>query len=143
MFLGTHTPRLDDKGRLFLPAKFRERLQSGIVVTRGHEKSLVIYPADAFESLANRALAAPSTNKRARAYIRMLLSGASDQIPDKQGRISIPAHLREYAGLVREITITGVGDHLEVWDTETWNAELAAIEDDFSDQEEEVIPGLI
>lgn len=143
MFLGTHTPRLDDKGRLFLPAKFRERLQSGIVITRGHEKSLVIYPADTFESLANRALAAPSTNKRARAYTRMLLSGASDQIPDKQGRISIPAHLREYAGLVRDITVTGVGDHLEVWDTETWDAELAAIEDDFSDQEEEVIPGLI
>ena len=143
MFLGTHTPRLDDKGRLFLPAKYRNRLQAGIVITRGHEKSLVLYPADAFESLANRALTAPSTNKRARAYTRMLLSGASDQVPDKQGRISIPAHLRDYAGLVRDITVTGVGDHLEVWDTATWNAELAAIEDDFSEQEEEVIPGLI
>lgn len=143
MFLGTHTPRLDDKGRLFLPAKFRERLQSGIVITRGHEKSLVIYPADTFEDLANRALAAPSTNKRARAYTRMLLSGASDQIPDKQGRISVPGHLRQYAGLVRDVTVTGVGNHLEVWDTEIWNAELNAIEDDFSGQEEEVIPGLI
>jgi len=143
VFLGTYTPRLDDKGRLFLPAKYRDRLQSGIVITRGHEKSLVIYPSDVFESLASRAMAAPSTNKRARSYTRMLLSGASDQIPDKQGRISVPPHLRQYAGLSRDITVTGVGDHLEVWDTETWNAELAAIEDDYSDQEEEVFPGLI
>ena len=86
MFLGTYSPKLDDKGRLFLPAKFRDRLKAGIVVTRGHEKSLVIYPADAFESLASRVLAMPTTNRRARAYSRLLLSGASDQVPDKQGR---------------------------------------------------------
>ena len=143
MFLGTHTPRLDDKGRLFLPAKYRDRLASGIVITRGHEKSLVIYPADTFESLAGRALAMPSTNRKARAYTRMLLSGASDQIPDKQGRVSIPLHLREYAGLARDIIIIGVGDHLEVWDTPVWTEFLAQTEDDFSDQEDEVIPGLI
>lgn len=143
MFLGTHTPRLDDKGRLFLPAKYRDRLAAGIVVTRGHEKSLVIYPADAFESLASRVLAMPTTNRQARAYSRMLLSGASDQIPDKQGRISIPAHLREYAGLVRDITITGAGDHLEVWDSAVWSAFIDTYEDEFSDQENEVIPGLI
>jgi len=143
VFLGTHTPRLDDKGRLFLPAKFRDRLASGIVVTRGHEKSLVIYPTEAFESLANRVLAMPSTNRRARAYARLLLSGASDQIPDKQGRVSIPAHLREYAGLDRDVTITGAGDHLEVWDSAAWNAFIDTYEDDFSNQEDEVIPGLI
>ena len=143
MFLGTHTPRLDDKGRLILPAKYRERLKTGIVITRGHEKSLVIYPADTFESLAARALSMPTTNKRARAYTRMLLSGASDQPPDKQMRISVPPHLREYAGLDRDITITGVGDHLEVWDTPTWNTVLNEIEDEFSDQEDEVISGLI
>lgn len=143
MFLGTHTPRLDDKGRLFLPAKFRDRLASGIVVTRGHEKSLVIYPTDGFESLASRVLAMPSTNRRARAYARLLLSGASDQIPDKQGRISIPAHLREYAGLDRDVTITGAGNHLEVWDSAAWSAFIDTYEDEFSDQEDEVIPGLI
>ena len=143
MFMGTHTPRLDDKGRLFLPAKYRDRLASGIVVTRGHEKSLVIYPADTFESLAGRVMAMPTTNRRARAYSRLLLSGASDQIPDKQGRISIPAHLREYAGLLRDITITGAGDHLEVWDSVAWTEYLEAFEGDFADQEDEVIPGLI
>jgi len=143
MFMGTHTPRLDDKGRLFLPAKYRDRLASGIVVTRGHEKSLVIYPADTFESLAGRVMAMPTTNRRARAYSRLLLSGASDQIPDKQGRISIPAHLREYAGLLRDITITGAGDHLEVWDSAAWGEYLEAFEGDFADQEDEVIPGLI
>ena len=143
MFMGTHTPRLDDKGRLFLPAKYRDRLASGIVITRGHENSLVIYPADAFESLASRVMAMPTTNRKARAYSRLLLSGASDQIPDKQGRISIPSHLREYAGLVRDITITGAGDHLEVWDSAAWSDYLGACEGEFADQEDEVIPGLI
>ena len=70
MFLGTHTPRLDDKGRLFLPAKFRDRLKAGIVVTRGHEKSLVIYPADVFESLASPVVALPPPNPHARANTR-------------------------------------------------------------------------
>ena len=143
MFLGTHTPRLDEKGRLFLPAKYRDRLKGGIVITRGHEKSLVIYPAEGFESLAARVLAMPTTNRRARAYSRLLRSGASDQVPDKQGRVSIPAHLREYAGLVRDITITGAGDHLEVWDSAAWAGFIDTYEDDFSDQEDEVIPGLI
>ncbi|MCA1782965.1 MAG: division/cell wall cluster transcriptional repressor MraZ [Dermatophilaceae bacterium] len=143
MFLGTYTPRLDDKGRLFLPAKYRMPLEAGIVVTRGHEKSLVIYPAAAFESLAGRVLAMPTTNRRARAYSRLLLSGASDQIPDKQGRISIPGHLREYASLNRDITITGNGDHLEVWDSTLWSEFIETYEGEFSDQEDEVIPGLI
>ena len=142
-FLGTHSLRLDEKGRLILPAKYRDRLKSGIVLTRGHEKSLVIYPADAFEGLANRAMAMPTTNRKARAYIRMLMSGASDQMPDKQSRISVPPHLREYASLDRDITVTGAGNRLEVWDTATWNAHLAEIEEDFSDQEDEVIAGLI
>lgn len=143
MFLGTYTPRLDDKGRLILPAKYRDQLKAGVVITRGHEKALVVYPADAFESLASRALAMPTTNRKARAYTRMLLSGASDQIPDKQARVTIPQHLREYAGLDREITVTGNGNHLEVWDTATWNTLLGQIEDDFADQEDEVIAGLI
>lgn len=143
MFLGTHTPRLDDKGRLFLPAKFRERLDPGIVVTRGHERSLSIYPADVFASVAQSVMALPSTNKKARAYSRFILSGASDQRPDRQGRISIPPHLREYAGLVKDITITGAGNHLQVWDSAVWNSFVDAFEDDISDMEDEVIPGLI
>ncbi|MDO5501952.1 MAG: division/cell wall cluster transcriptional repressor MraZ [Actinomycetia bacterium] len=143
MFLGTYTPRLDAKGRLFLPAKFRDELDAGVVITRGHEKSLVIYPAAEFEVHATRAMAMPTTNKRARNFARLLLSGAADQTPDAQGRISIPTHLREYAGINRDITITGMGNHLEVWDSAAWNEFVAAAEEEYSNQEEEVIPGLM
>ena len=81
MFLGTHTPRLDDKSRLILPAKFRERLAGGLVITRGQERCLDIFPMDEFALRAEAARSAPMTSKRVRDYTRMLLSGAFDQIP--------------------------------------------------------------
>ena len=90
MFLGTHAPRLDDKGRLILPAKFREQLEKGVVVTRGQERCLYVFPAAEFERLAEQLRQAPVTSKQARDYLRVFLSGASDEIPDKQGRITIP-----------------------------------------------------
>ena len=95
MFLGTHTPRLDDKGRLFLPAKFRERLSTGLVVTRGQERCLYVFPMDEFLKVTQQMQAAPTTNRAVRDYIRVFLSGASDEIPDKQGRVTVPAHLRQ------------------------------------------------
>ena len=109
MFLGTHTPRLDEKGRLFLPAKFRERMAPGLVVTRGQERSLFIYPMDEFVKVADQMRQAPTTSKVARDYMRVFLSGASDEIPDKQGRFTIPANLRQYAGLDRDVTVIGPG----------------------------------
>ena len=109
MFLGTHTPRLDEKGRLFLPAKYRERMAGGLVVTRGQERSLFIYPMDEFVRVADQMRQAPTTSKVARDYMRVFLSGASDEIPDKQGRFTIPANLRQYAGLDREVTVIGAG----------------------------------
>ncbi len=142
MFLGTHTPRLDEKGRLILPAKYRERLAAGLVVTRGQERSLYIYPMDEFLKVAERMSAAPQNEKSARDYIRIILSGASDEIPDKQGRFTIPANLRQYAGLDRDVTVIGAGTHLEVWDTTAWNDFLAVAEQSYADTAEEVIPGL-
>lgn len=143
MFLGTHTPRLDEKGRLILPAKFRDRLAAGLVVTRGQERCLYVFPMDEFVRYAEGLRAAPVTNKAVRDYTRVLLSGASDEIPDKQGRVTIPANLREYAGLGREVTVIGQGSHVEVWDTPAWEAYLAGTEQAFADQSEEVIPGLL
>ncbi len=87
--------------------------------------------------------AAPVTSKAVRDYLRVFLSGASDEIPDKQGRVTIPANLREYAGLSRECTVIGAGSRLEVWDTAAWEAYLAGTEQAFADQAEEVIPGLL
>ncbi len=142
MFLGTHSPRLDDKGRLFLPAKFRERLAPGLVVTRGQERCLLIYPMDQFVTVATAMQSAPVTSKTARDHIRVFLSGASDEIPDKQGRVTIPAALRQYAGLDRDCTVIGQGSRIEVWDSAKWEDYLAAHEDSYSEQSEEVIPGL-
>lgn len=143
MFLGTHTPRLDDKGRLFLPAKFRERLSTGLVVTRGQERCLYVFPMDEFVKVTEQMQEAPTTNRAVRDYIRVFLSGASDEIPDKQGRVSVPAHLRQYAGLTRECTVIGTGSRVEIWDTDAWNEYLASTEQAYSEQSEEVIPGLM
>lgn len=142
MFLGTHTPRLDDKGRLFLPAKYRDRMAGGLVVTRGQERCLFIFPKDEFVTVAEQMRQAPMSSRKARDYSRVFLSGASDEVPDKQGRFTIPAKLREYAGLDREVTVIGAGSRLEVWDSVAWNAYLEETEQSFAETEEEVIPGL-
>lgn len=143
MFLGTHTPRLDDKGRLFLPAKFRDRLSDGLVVTRGQERCLYVFPTDEFERVTEQMRRAPTTSRAARDFTRVFLSGASAEIPDKQGRITIPATLRGYAGLARECTVIGAGGRVEVWDSVAWEQYLADTEQAFSEQSEEVVPGLI
>jgi MraZ protein len=143
VFLGTHNPRLDDKGRLFLPAKFRDRLASGLVVTRGQERCLYVFPMDEFVRVAEGMRSAPMTSKAARDYLRVFLSGASDEIPDKQGRVTVPPTLREYAGLTRDCTVIGAGSRVEVWDSTAWSTYLASTEQAFADQAEEVIPGLL
>lgn len=143
MFLGTHQPRLDDKGRMILPAKFRERLAPGLVVTRGQERCLYVFPMEEFMRVADDLRAAPVTSKAVRDYLRVFLSGASDEIPDRQGRVTIPAHLRQYAGLSKDCTVIGQGSRIEVWDTAAWTAWLGEHEQAYSDTSEEVIPGLI
>ena len=143
MFLGTHTPRLDEKGRLFLPAKFRERMADGLVVTRGQERCLYVFPMEEFVRVSQQLRSAPMTSKAVRDYLRVFLSGASDEVPDKQGRITIPANLRQYAGLERECTVIGAGERVEVWDTQAWERYLASTEQAFADQAEEVVPGLL
>lgn len=120
LFMGTYTPRLDEKGRLFLPAKFRDRLAEGLVVTQGQEECLVVWPADVFAREAERVAARPMTNRASRSYNRVLFAGGDEGTPDKQGRISIPAHLREYAGLDRDVVVIGVRDRLEIWNPGRW-----------------------
>lgn len=143
MFLGTHHPRLDDKGRLILPAKFRKGLEGGLVVTRGQERCLYVFAMPEFERITSAMNATPVTSRAVRDFQRVFLSAASDEIPDKQGRVTVPSVLREYAGLARECTVIGAGSRLEVWDTDAWNDYLAQTEDAFSEQSEEVIPGLL
>lgn len=143
LFLGTYTPKLDAKGRMFLPAKFRGKLEDGLVVTRGQERSLGIYPQAEFERIVALWKQAPTSNKAVRDYQRVFLSGASDEQPDSQGRLTIPQVLRDYAGLKTECTVIGQGEKIEVWDTERWTTYLAASEAAFAEQSEEVVPGLM
>ena len=142
MFLGTYEPKLDDKGRLILPAKYRDQLAGGLVITRGQEHCLYVFPMAEFENLLERLQQAPMTSKEARTYTRVFLSGANDQIPDKQGRITLPAALREYAGLDRDLAVIGSGSHVEIWDMSAWKTFLSASEDAFADREDELIPGV-
>ncbi|MGN6090360.1 MAG: division/cell wall cluster transcriptional repressor MraZ [Actinomycetales bacterium] len=143
LFVGTHSPRLDDKGRFVLPAKFRDQLAEGLVVTRGQERCLYVFPMDEFTRLTDVMRQAPVTSKAARDYMRVFLSGASDEVPDKQGRVTVPPMLRTYAGLEREITVIGAGARLEVWDAATWERYLSEQEQGFAEMSEEVLPGLI
>lgn len=139
-FLGTFTPKLDEKGRLFLPAKFRVQFASGLVMTRGQERCLYLLPPDAFLRMLEPIRQAAALSKESRSYQRVLLSGATDDLPDKQGRISIPPILRTYAGLARDVAVIGADTHVEIWDLPTWEAYLAAQEDAFADADPEVVP---
>ncbi|QAY61598.1 transcriptional regulator MraZ [Microbacterium protaetiae] len=142
MLLGTHTPKLDDKGRVILPAKFRDDLGAGVVVTRGQERCLYVFATDEFERIHERIREAPLTNKQARDFLRMFLSGASAEKPDSQNRITLPVPLRTYAGLQKELVVTGVGAHAEIWDADAWNAYAESNETAYAEMEQEVIPGL-
>jgi len=142
VFLGTYAPKLDDKGRVILPAKFRDELSGGLVVTRGQERCLYVFTEREFENVHEKIRQAPITSKEGRDFMRLFLSGASQERPDNQHRITIPANLREYAGLGRELTVIGAGARAEIWDTEAWNEYYTANEAGFSDTAEEVIPGL-
>ena len=142
MLLGTHAPKLDEKGRVILPAKFRDDLSSGLVLTRGQDRCLYVFSSKEFEAINETIRQAPITSKQARDYLRIFLSGASDEIPDKQGRVTIPPALRTYAGLGKELVVIGVGSRAEIWDAAAWTDYLANKENDFSEISEEVIPGL-
>ncbi|MEY4411120.1 MAG: hypothetical protein RLZ69_694 [Actinomycetota bacterium] len=130
MLLGTHTPRLDEKGRLILPAKFRDEFSSGLVITRGQDRCLYVFSAREFETLNDRIRQAPISSKAARDFLRSLLSGATDELPDKQGRVTIP------------VAVIGMGNRAEIWDLKVWNESQSERDASFSEIAEEVIPGL-
>ncbi|MBK5247821.1 MAG: division/cell wall cluster transcriptional repressor MraZ [Actinomycetales bacterium] len=142
MFLGTYEPRLDDKGRLILPAKFRDEMAGGIVITRGQEHCLYAFARDEFENIHAQLRQAPLTSKQARDYMRVFLSGATDEVPDRQGRVTIPAILRKYAGLERDLAVIGSGSKIEIWAAAAWEDYLADQEQAYAEITEEVVPGL-
>lgn len=142
MFLGTHTPKLDEKGRFFLPSKFRDQLADGLVVTRSQDRCLAIYPQAAFVEMTQQVSTAPTTVKQVRDFQRMLAAGASSEVPDKQGRVTLPPALRDYAGLDKEIVVIGAINRVEIWDAEAWQRYSTEQEPVFAAMNEEVFPGI-
>jgi len=143
VFLGTHTPRLDDKGRLILPAKYREDLATGLVLTKGQERCLYVFPVSEFGRITEALRTAPVTAKAVRDYSRVFFASASDEELDRQGRMTIPPGLREYAGLDRDCVVIGANTRLEIWDASAWASYLEQQEPAFSAASEEVLPGVL
>jgi len=123
MFLGEFVHTLDSKGRLTVPAKYRAELDAGMVVTRGMDRCLAVFPMAKWKELSGRVSGLPMTDRRARALKRFLFASASDVSPDKQGRILIPPRLREYADLDGEVVVAGLNDHIEIWNPQAWSSE--------------------
>ncbi|HEX7355084.1 MAG TPA: division/cell wall cluster transcriptional repressor MraZ [Mycobacteriales bacterium] len=141
MFLGTHPLRLDEKGRLVLPAKWRHELAEGLVITRGQVNCLYVFPTDEFVRMSATLRQASLTNRGAQDYGRLFYGSAVDQVPDKQGRISVPSTLRTYAGLDKECVVVGANTRAEVWDAGAWEAYLREQEPTYAQLGEEVFPG--
>jgi MraZ protein len=130
MFLGEYVHTTDDGGRLTIPARFRPGLEAGLVITRGLDRCLAIYPLEEWEQLAARVSGLPITNRRARALRRRFFANASDVTLDKQGRVLVPPRLREYAGLDGEVVITGLDTYIELWNPDSWHKERERVEGD-------------
>ncbi len=128
MLLGEYEHTIDDKNRLTLPARFREQLAGGVVVTRGMDGCLYAYPRDDWSELEGRVAELDPLTREARTIQRHFFSGAAEAEVDKQGRIMIPAPLLRYAGLERDVVVAGVRDHLEIWAPAAWRDQLREVE---------------
>ena len=133
MYLGTNQHTLDPKGRLILPAAHRETLEAGCVLTVGHDRCVTLHPAARWAEVVEGLRQLRSTDRRERMFSRMVTSSAHPQELDKQGRITVPPHLRAYASLEREVTVVGNDDHLELWNGTAWDAYMAQALEDFAD----------
>lgn len=122
MFIGEYTHNLDAKGRMAVPAKFRNKLSGGAIITRGLDHCLFIFSNKDWEVLAQKLISLPLAQANSRAFARLMLAGAMDVEVDKQGRILIPDYLREYAGLKKQTTVAGLYNRIEIWDNEAWQA---------------------
>lgn len=120
MFIGEYTHTIDDKGRLNLPAKFRRDVSEGVIVTRGLDHCLFVYPRREWEQLAEKLSKLPLSHQKSRAFARLMLAGAWDAQLDSQGRIMLPEYLRTYASLGKHVTVAGLYNRMEIWDEDSW-----------------------
>ncbi len=120
MFIGEYRHSLDPKGRVIVPAKFRDGLGDKFVITKGLDGCLFAYSKEEWTNFENKTKSLPLTNKDARAFVRFFFSGAVECEVDKQGRILIPPVLRDYAGLTKDLVVIGVSSRVEIWSQEKW-----------------------
>ncbi len=123
MFLGEHRHALDDKGRIIFPARLRDELGSQVVLQKGLEACVVVFPPTEWEKEVEKVTALPTTKPEARRYRRFFFSQAQSERIDKQGRLTIPQSFREYAGLTRDVVVAGIGPRVEIWDAQAWDAQ--------------------
>lgn len=123
MFLGEYELRIDHKGRVAIPARFREAFRDGLVLSRGFDKCLIVYTMVEWQEVAARLVALPLTQIKPRRITRFTFSGAFDLELDRQGRVILPPALRGYAEISDEVIIAGAYSHLQIWAKELWTAE--------------------
>jgi MraZ protein len=139
MFMGEYRHNVDEKGRMIVPAKFRDDLGSSFVVTRGLDRCLFVYPQEEWKKLENQLKNLPFTKKDARAFTRFFFSGATECELDKQGRVNIASPLREYAHLDKECVVIGVSNRVEIWSKSIWEDYFAESEESFSEIAENIV----
>ena len=141
MFIGEYTHTIDDKGRLSVPAKFRDSLSKGVVITRGLDGCLFMYTMTEWEKLAIKLAALPISGKKSRAFARLMLAGAWDTKLDSQGRVMVPEYLRKFATLKKHTVVTGLYNRIEIWEEDAWNnyrAETEAASDEIAESMSEL-----
>lgn len=133
MFIGEYHHTIDEKGRIIIPAKFREELGNNFIITRGIENCLFVYSKENWAKITDKLSSLPFTKKDARTFNRFFMSGATDVELDKQGRVNISKPLIDYAFLLKDCVIIGTGDRLEVWSQESWDSFFDSTKDSMSD----------
>ena len=133
MFIGEYHHTIDEKGRIIIPAKFREELGNTFIITRGIENCLFVYSKENWAKITDKLSSLPFTKKDARTFNRFFMSGATNVELDKQGRVNISKPLIDYANLLKDCVIIGTGDRLEVWSQESWESFFDSTKDSMSD----------
>lgn len=139
MFMGEYQHTIDEKGRMIIPAKFRDDLGDQFVITRGLDNCLFVYPKEEWKVLEQKLKALPFTRSDARAFTRFFFSGATECELDKQGRVNIPGALRQHAKLEKECVVIGVSNRVEIWSREMWDDYYSQSADSFSEIAEKIV----
>ena len=139
MFMGEHQHSIDPKGRLFIPARFRQGLGDRFVITKGLDGCLFVYPRPEWAALEQKLKSLPFTKSDARAFVRFFFSGAAECEVDKQGRILIPGNLRDYAHLEKEVMVIGVSTRVEIWARELWEQYSARAASSYEEIAEKIV----